>query len=137
MKVWRFINGKLRNKIPVVLLYVLDSKGSSPGRRGFKMAVAKDNEILGTIGGGIMEHKLVELSRSILQKEEQKIILMPQVHSADETKNRSGMICSGNQYVALIPLNQSHQNHIQEIISISNDRNNSSLNIRPERYFVF
>jgi len=67
MKIWRFIKDKLEKDIPVVLLYVLDSKGSSPGRQGFKMAVTNDGEISGTIGGGIMEHKLVELSKSALQ----------------------------------------------------------------------
>ena len=54
MKIWRFIKDKLEKDISVVLLYVLDSKGSSPGRQGFKMAVANDREILGTIGGGIL-----------------------------------------------------------------------------------
>ena len=132
MKVWRFINEKLENKIPVVLLYVLDSKGSSPGRQGFKMAVAKDGKILGTIGGGIMEHKLVELSRSLLQKGETNIILKPQIHSADEGKNRSGMICSGNQYVALIPLNHSYKNLVKKIVTFSKDQTKGYLKINPE-----
>lgn len=132
MKVWRFINDKLKNEIPVVLLYVLDSKGSSPGRQGFKMAVAKDGQILGTIGGGIMEHKLVELSRSVLQKGEQKIILKPQIHNTEEGKNRSGMICSGNQFVVLVPLSQSQRNLIEKIVSISKDKKEGFLKIDPE-----
>ena len=123
MKIWRFIKDKLEKNISVVLLYVLDSKGSSPGRQGFKMAVANDHEIFGTIGGGIMEHKLVELSKSALQKGEEKIILKPQNHDKSEGKNHSGMICSGNQYVAMIPLNRTHKNTIDQIVSISKEKN--------------
>ena len=67
MDVWEFIDNKLSANIDVMLLYVLESEGSSPGRKGFKMAVAADGDLYGTIGGGIMEFKLVEKARSLLQ----------------------------------------------------------------------
>ncbi|MBK8056214.1 MAG: XdhC family protein [Saprospiraceae bacterium] len=51
----------------IVLMVVIRSEGSSPGRMGFLMAVSLDN-ITGTIGGGIMEHKLVEMSKVLLRK---------------------------------------------------------------------
>ncbi len=73
MQIWQFINDKLTRSTSVVLLCVLESHGSSPGRQGFKMAVAADGEISGTIGGGIMEHKLVELSRVRLKNEEREV----------------------------------------------------------------
>ena len=134
MKIWRFITHKLEEEIPVVLLYVLDSKGSSPGRQGFKMAVANDGEISGTIGGGIMEHKLVEQARSILQNGAKKIILKPQFHNKLESKNRSGMICSGNQFVALIPLDQNHKKTVGKIVSISENIGNGYLRIDPSGF---
>jgi xanthine dehydrogenase accessory factor len=134
MRVWRFINDKLEKEIPVVLLYVLDSEGSSPGRQGFKMAVANDGEISGTIGGGIMEHKLVELSRSALKNGEEKIILKPQIHDQSKGKNRSGMICSGNQFISLIPLNQPHKNTIEKIVSVSKERKSGFLEITPSGF---
>jgi xanthine dehydrogenase accessory factor len=59
MEVWEFIQDKLSSAQQVMLLYVLESEGSSPGRKGFKMAVTVDGKICGTIGGGIMEYKLV------------------------------------------------------------------------------
>ena len=55
MQPWLFIQDKLNKHIPVVLLYVLESQGSSPGRQGFKMAVASDGSMQGSIGGGIMK----------------------------------------------------------------------------------
>ncbi|NOT48179.1 MAG: XdhC family protein, partial [Acidobacteria bacterium] len=49
---------------PVVLLVVAESSGSSPGRRGYKMAVTA-TELRGSIGGGVMEVNLVETSRNL------------------------------------------------------------------------
>ena len=104
MGVWEFILDKLNASIPVLLLYVLESEGSSPGRQGFKMAVAADGTFSGTIGGGIMEHKLVEKARQMLTENETKVSLMRQYHDKQQTSNQSGMICSGSQLNAFIPL---------------------------------
>ena len=41
--------------------------GSSPGRQGFFMAVNANGEMEGSIGGGIMEHKFVEMAKKRLQ----------------------------------------------------------------------
>lgn len=104
MMVWQFINSKLERAIPVVLLYVLQSEGSSPGRQDFKMAIAEDAEICGTIGGGIMEHKLVEKAKKALKEENKSIEVIPQYHDKMHPKHRSGMICSGSQHIAFVPL---------------------------------
>ena len=51
-----------------MLLFVLESKGRSPGRQGFLMAVNSTNEMSGSLGGGIiLEHKFTELAKSKLQ----------------------------------------------------------------------
>lgn len=99
MQVWQFIQQKKQQSKRVMLLYVLDSLGSSPGRQGFKMAVSSDGDFCGTIGGGIMEHKFVELAKSRLQIPENKSNIIRQVHDKSATKNQSGMICSGEQTI--------------------------------------
>ena len=38
ISLWSFVLDKLKNSKPVMLLCVVDSSGSSPGRKGFKMA---------------------------------------------------------------------------------------------------
>ena len=106
MKTWNFILSKLKSKQSVVLLYVLMSKGSSPGRKGFKMAITDDGEFIGTIGGGIMEVKLLELAKNKLLKKDKKIIIKQQFHDKSHAINQSGMICSGEQIVAIIPLDE-------------------------------
>lgn len=104
MKSAPFILQKLKAQQAVVLLYVLDSKGSSPGRKGFNMAVAADGVYEGTIGGGIMEVKLLELAKNKLLNGDLSVVIKQQYHDKVHTHNQSGMICSGEQTVALIPL---------------------------------
>jgi xanthine dehydrogenase accessory factor len=116
MDVWKFISGKLSAAQPVMLLYVLDSEGSSPGRCGFKMAVAADGTICGTIGGGIMEHKLVEKAKDMLLKNEKGVLLMRQYHNKEHTTGQSGMICLGNQLNVFIPLSSADEKTIETIL---------------------
>lgn len=85
-------------------MIVTDSSGSSPGRRGFKMAVANNGEMYGSIGGGIMEHKLVEMCLNDLVIGPFGPFIKRQVHRSDIPSDRSGMICSGEQTIAFYSL---------------------------------
>lgn len=116
MDVWKFILDKLHKAQDVMLLYVLESEGSSPGRAGFKMAVAADETIFGTIGGGIMEHKLAEKAKAILKQEQLQVELMRQHHDKESTVDQSGMICLGSQLNAFIPLTQADVQMIETIV---------------------
>lgn len=132
---WREVQRRMRQRTPLAVLCVVESIGSSPGRAGFKMAVAPGGDLSGSIGGGIMEKKLVELTLEMLggrgagggaagsssrdpaevyralaeiyeltsgrmDRENNFPFLKRQVHQADLGKDRSGMICSGEQTVA-------------------------------------
>ena len=132
MGFWEFIDDKLSANINVMLLYVLDSKGSSPGRKGFKMAVAADGDLSGTIGGGIMEFKLVEKARSLLNSGVKDINLTEQFHDKTHDKNQSGMICSGSQVNVLIPLNSSGSKEtINKIIEAQKQNENKTIHLSP------
>src|SRR5688572_22012494 len=95
LTIWKLIANSLQNQVPVTLLYVLESKGSSPGRQGFFMAVNAKGEMAGSIGGGIMEHKFVEMAKEQLEIENSKTQIRKQIHDKSATRDRSGMICSG------------------------------------------
>ena len=60
MNIWNFITERLNKSERVVLMVVIDSQGSSPGRKGFKMAVTENGELNGSVGGGLMEYNLVD-----------------------------------------------------------------------------
>jgi len=132
MDVWEFIHDKLSAGVNVLLLYVLDSEGSSPGRKGFKMAVTADGDLCGTIGGGIMEFKLVEKARSMLQSGVRDIELIEQFHDKAHGKDQSGMICSGSQVNVLIPLEPSgSKKMIKDIIESQRRDENKTIHLSP------
>ena len=103
LPVWTLAAASLRAGTPVALLCVVQSAGSSPGRQGFKMAVTLAT-VAGSIGGGIMEHKWVELARQHLREHQATPLLRPQIHRREAPADRSGMMCSGEQEVLLWPL---------------------------------
>lgn len=115
-----------------MLLFVVESIGSSPGRAGFSMAVADDDSFEGTIGGGIMEYKLVEKAKNLLQQNHQNIFLQEQFHDKEHSKNQSGMICSGSQKIAFIPLFEKDLATIQSF----NNQSKKSFTITPESIAV-
>src|ERR1700754_89782 len=128
MNVWKFIHDKLSAAQEVMLLYVLESEGSSPGRQGFKMAVAADGTFCGTIGGGIMEHKLVEKAKSILLQNGKHVLLMRQHHDKEHASNQSGMICSGSQLNAFMPLAITDKPTVEKMLSSEKQ----SIQLSPE-----
>jgi xanthine dehydrogenase accessory factor len=117
LKIWQFAAERLKQNETLMLLVVAESSGSSPGRQGFKMIVARD-ELRGSIGGGVMEVRLVELAKLKIKNEELKIDsqIIEQIHRKN-VPNSSGMICSGKQTVIFFELNPSHLQDIGKIIS--------------------
>jgi len=135
--VWQLIHKSLQEAVPVMLLYVLESKGSSPGRQGFFMAVNATGEMKGSIGGGIMEHKLVELGKEQLKNIQQGTrnseqgMIRHQVHDKSVDTNQSGMICSGEQTILLYPAAAKDISTIQNIIRSLEQYKNGTLVLSP------
>ncbi|AMR28748.1 hypothetical protein A0257_17685 [Hymenobacter psoromatis] len=100
---WTLAAAALRAGRPAALLCVVRSEGSSPGRQGFKMVVTAE-AVAGSIGGGIMEHKWVELARQRLREADPTPLLRPQVHRREAPADRSGLMCAGEQEILLWPL---------------------------------
>src|SRR5438046_1792591 len=125
LSIWKFIKKSFEENIPVKLLYVLESSGSSPGRQGFFMAVNANKEMEGSIGGGIMEHKFVEMAKEKLQEirnkkqeirnEEGDAEIRKQIHDKSAAKNQSGMICSGEQTIFIYRVQEKDIPHIENL----------------------
>ena len=129
---WKLIELSLQQDVPVMLLYVLESKGSSPGRQGFFMAVDSIGRMEGSIGGGIMEHKFVELAKEKLHKEtDDSTTIKKQIHDKAVAKDQSGMICSGEQTIFLYRLRRGDLPVIQNIISALDQNKSATLLLSP------
>lgn len=114
---WQLLSDSLRHGPAAMLLYVVHSAGSSPGRAGFSMAVDAHGAMQGSIGGGIMEHKLVQLARERLRQPAPAApTLHRQVHSKTAPRDQSGMICSGEQTVLLYQVQPHDAEPIQRLL---------------------
>jgi xanthine dehydrogenase accessory factor len=131
MAIWRLALSSLTRDIPVMLLYVLESNGSSPGRQGFFMVVNALGDMQGSIGGGIMEHKFVEMSRERLMQNDHILSIRKQVHDKEASKDQSGMICSGDQTILLYMLRSSDAGTLHHILDSLEQQQNGALRLSP------
>ena len=143
--IWQLINKSLQQQVPVMLLYVLQSEGSSPGRQGFFMAVNATGETAGSIGGGIMEHKFIETAKDQLKEAvhlnfsdlrntytvEPQITIKKQIHNKSASTNQSGMICSGEQTILLYPVQRKDKKTVEAIVSSLEQDKNGTLVLSP------
>ncbi len=139
LELWQFIASRLKNAESVMLLVVATSHGSSPGRAGYKMAVAADGELIGSIGGGVMEVNLVEQSRAALSVASASADAFPSLIEQEHRKNTkhpSGMICSGRQTVIVLRLTRDDADTVDAMISALENKNQISLVITPNEFSV-
>jgi xanthine dehydrogenase accessory factor len=122
----------LREGRQVAWLIVVESIGSSPGRRGYKMAVCADGSMSGSIGGGIMEHKWVEWVLEKLRRNENFFELRRQIHNKDAPGNQSGMICSGEQTLLLLSVRPEHHAALHALREHTRAGKNGRLQISPD-----
>lgn len=128
---WKFIRDHLQRDQDVLLMYVLESEGSSPGRQGFFMAVAADGTMSGSLGGGIMEHKFVEMAKARLKSHISESSVHKQIHSKEASKNQSGMICSGEQTIFMYILRENDAKPVKLLVDTLEHLKAGVLEITP------
>jgi xanthine dehydrogenase accessory factor len=84
------------------LAIVVRTKGSAPRKAGAKMIVMGDGSILGTLGGGGLEKKVIEESLEVMKGDKAKLTSFPLEESLD-------MMCGGEVDVYIEPINQPEQ----------------------------
>lgn len=81
------------------LAIVVRTKGSSPRKAGAKMIVMEDGSILGTVGGGGLEKKVIEESLECLKGGKSQL-------KTFELTGNLDMMCGGEVEVYIEPINQ-------------------------------
>ncbi|MDD2371865.1 MAG: XdhC/CoxI family protein [Firmicutes bacterium] len=79
-------------KEPLVLVTIIETKGSAPRHNGSKMIISKDGIIEGTVGGGIGEYNSLIEAQAVLSNK--KFTIMDVARLGDDP-NESLMICGG------------------------------------------
>ena len=94
---WKKVLSLLNKGQNVFIAMVVDHTIHSPGTTGAKLLVKENKEMMGTMGGGIMEFTLVNRAYNILNNGN----FTPEIQSLDHKKTgtdeQSGMICAGKQ----------------------------------------
>jgi xanthine dehydrogenase accessory factor len=88
-----------RSNTPAILITVAQHKGSTPRESGTKMIVT-ENEIIGSIGGGHLEHKAIEQAHTLLADHSQETQLIAYPLGA-----ALGQCCGGAIQLLFEPIN--------------------------------
>ncbi len=102
--VWSAIADALRRGERAVLVAVVEARGETPGKPGFKMAVRQDGACAGSVGGGAIEHEAVERARILLGEPAPGAYFIRRRHRDEGGDDDSGMICGGEQTLVFAPL---------------------------------
>ena len=131
MATWHFIEQQMEEGNPVMLLYVLDSQGTTPGKQGYCMAVAYEGSasplgMEGTIGGGMIEHDCVEEARKKLQSGDKNPGIKKFTHRSGRITNGKSKP-SGELLIFLYPLQEKDRDVIRTIIQSLQSNQNGTL----------
>jgi xanthine dehydrogenase accessory factor len=83
------------------LAIVVNTTASTPGRVNFKMLVYPDGHILGTVGGGLGEAKVIEAARQSLQDRRNRFL---HLKMTEEAMDGIGVLCGGEADIYIEPV---------------------------------
>lgn len=66
MELFQILAERIKENKPAVLVTITKTRGSTPGRTGFRILVGNEGRISGTIGGGPVEYHAIEKSKELL-----------------------------------------------------------------------
>jgi len=110
--IWQTILDQPEDEI-VSLVIVIASAGSSPGKKGFKMVVGHQGRLAGTIGGGIMEKRIID---AIVTTPNNGHNRKQRLDHRKDSKYASGLNCSGWQEIVIASIGPSDRNIIRKIL---------------------
>lgn len=99
-EIYRALQEELRKGHACVLITVIETKGSTPRKKGAKMLVRDDGSLVGTVGGGKFESLVLDACREVLKAGEIETRSFPLHELSDES---FGAICGGEMTVLLEP----------------------------------
>lgn len=67
MQFFEFVSQLEAEGTAFALLTVIEASASSPGREAFKLALAIDGRMMGSIGGGELEHRAMQRAQAMMQ----------------------------------------------------------------------
>ncbi len=91
----------LRERMKIVLVRTIQRMGSAPRNIGSMCIITQEGQLIGTIGGGILEHIVVDKAKSLFS---QPVSQICRFNLSSDDVARSGMICGGDVELFLEPV---------------------------------
>lgn len=86
---------RVKHNESIALVTVVDTEGSSPGKTGSKMLVDLEGLIIGTIGGGILEAKVISLAKKALGNNQSQLFNFSLTKEEASLELEKEAICGG------------------------------------------
>lgn len=90
----------LKSGEPIAVAIVVRVEGSAPRKPGAKMIVRRDGRIIGTMGGGDLEKRVIEEALETLKRETPQMVSF----TLDVEKGKMDMMCGGKVDVYIEPV---------------------------------
>lgn len=124
---WMLIRDCLHAQLPVALVSVVETAGSTPRKAGAKLAVALDGRLVGTVGGGETEHQAIMTALQRLRDNAGALLL----ESQSETETDAGPWCGGRQRLALYPCQAKDLAVVERLIATLQQQASGRLQLSP------
>jgi xanthine dehydrogenase accessory factor len=98
------LNEAVGAQTPVVMATIVSTESSVPRRSGTKMLIYEDGTQVGTVGGGAMEHRVVEAARESLRTGNTQLL----TYSLLEPTRGDPGVCGGTVDIYLEPYMPEH-----------------------------
>lgn len=99
--IYETIAGLRRRGEKTILATVVRTFGSAPRREGAKMLIHAGGRITGTVGGGALEHRVVEEALRLGEGDKPRLL---HFELTNEDASQEGMVCGGSVDVFIEPL---------------------------------
>lgn len=129
----------------LVLATIVAQSGSTPRTAGAKMIIRSDGQTFGTVGGGLVEAKVIETARQVFETREGCIKAFDL--TSEQVRSKMDLICGGHleilvEFVAASPDNQSVFKSLQEAVDngetviLAAELNPGKNELRSKRFLI-
>ncbi len=129
--IWTFCAERVARVERVVLIVVAATESETPAKAGFKMAIAANGAMSGTVGGGKAEHDLVECAKEMLTRGDPAPRIVRQVHRTGTATDASGMICGGAQTALFFHFTVQDLTTLIQISTSLQERRTGTIELSP------